>query len=144
MPGKQDSASRLRIAPSESSNQTSASLQTSPDEVLAMFPECQCGQADATGAPILCPCHYTLPMAPGRPAMSLVTQSYATSNAESGSSPSSPLSRSPSDQAHNYRFTPPMSLEDFPRPANINRGESLATVLQERYQVRCTAFSSTL
>ena len=119
------------------SETSSVSLQTPYGDMMPMFPCCQCGQSDETGSPVLCPVHYTLPLAVGQPAMSLVmtasTEGSVTGESAAGTD-SPPLS--PRDRSSSYRFTPPMSLENFPRPANINRGDSLATVLEERYQVR--------
>ena len=133
MSTQQSSSSSSQFASSRSSNHNED--QRSPEEM--MFPECQCGQTDAlTGAPALCPLHYVHLMTVGRPAMSVVAHPFPTAHAD-GSGPNSPSDPSPTDRCA-YRFTPPMSLENFPRPSSINRGESLATVLEERYQVcRC-------
>jgi hypothetical protein len=141
MPDKQNKVSRSQIPSSPVSNHTlSGIFQPSTGEIFAEngFPECQCMETDpTTGSPILCPVHDTLPTTLGGPAIPLITQPYGVPGAESVGAPvPMPRARSPSEHSNAYRFTPPMSLEDFPRPANIARGESLATVLEERYQVR--------
>ena len=112
------------------------SSQPCADDIFAapMLPTCQCGQFDTTGTPILCPLHFVLPLNPRRPAMSIYTRAESFSpTAESPRDTESPIGSAAMERS--YRFTPPMSLEDFPRPSSINRGESLATVLEERYQV---------
>jgi hypothetical protein len=96
---------------------------------------CQYCEAVGTGALIVCPIHYKLPtITSDATTFSVTASTTGSASSESAPMPDSPplLSR---ERHHNYRFTPPMSLLDFPRPANMSQGESLATILEKRYQV---------
>lgn len=51
---------------------------------------------------------------------------------------------SPNKPQKAFRFTPPMCLQHFPRPANLSRTDSSPTVLEQRYQVSMSQVSQWL